>query len=694
VVAILLLSLGAALVAFWFAAHPWTAAGWHHARAHKNTISIPSLKEFRDALLILYIDNLKRENLSIPAAPICEALFRFTDDLYNTEQFEVKFRPPPLPSFVWNLDPPSLDQYHANLAQVEKNVAQAIRIQQVFAQTCIELLIMFTRTLAPLALRTWDDFRTGSKPQSPYSTPIHSLIPDLNWLVGQLSDPIWPDGVQNLGLFTSAREAFCNNRLRLSRELLPPKSIEEGNVVNPSEYNGDNVVHRYWAGTPFEAIFSTRVSYPLPESARKAHTVIVAGSDRGKTQTLEAMTWGDLQQPSPPGMVIIDSKGDMVKRIAHLDVFNPDTGRLRDKLIIVDPRDGPGLAPFDVGIHDLEARDPDGVEEVVNGIITEMGYLFRSLFGESISGNMSGVFDPLVQLMIRVPNASLDTLADAIQDPLPYIKEASGLPERVHKFLTVRYKDLMPKETKLAVERRVQGLLTNSPSIARIFGGSKNNLDLTKALIDGATVLVSTETTFLNEFSPVFGRYLISQTMLAARKRPEHQRKQAYLIVDEAGAYFDDRTETLLRTLRSYGLGGVLAFQDWAQAPATLKAAIVSNTSIKIVGSDSDADARAFAADMKTDPEFILSQGKVDRQYGDFACFVRGLTPKAISIRVPFGTLDKQPRMTDEQYKRMRATNKSSLTGIFKSEPPTRPNASLIPEHDPGDTRPSTDWKK
>ena len=40
-------------------------------------------------------------------------------------------------------------------------------------------------------------------------------------------------------------------------------------------------------------------------------------------------------------MVIIDPKGLMVERLQSLDVFNPDTGRLKDRLIIVDPTSDP-----------------------------------------------------------------------------------------------------------------------------------------------------------------------------------------------------------------------------------------------------------------------------------------------------------------------------------------------------------------
>jgi hypothetical protein len=77
------------------------------------------------------------------------------------------------------------------------------------------------------------------------------------------------------------------------------------------------------------------------ETLRASHGVIIAGTDGGKSQTLENLILADLDQDDPPGMVVIDSKAgpkDLLQRIARLDVFHPDHGRLRDRLVIIDPR--------------------------------------------------------------------------------------------------------------------------------------------------------------------------------------------------------------------------------------------------------------------------------------------------------------------------------------------------------------------
>jgi hypothetical protein len=452
-------------------------------------------------------------------------------------------------------------------------------------------------------------------------------------------------------------QVFAEQRRIISENF--DRAAESKNEIAPH-----TMVTTYLAGTPFMEFFSREMPIGMPVAQRLEHTVIVAGSGHGKTQTLEAIVCNDLLKERPPGLVVVDSKGDMVRRIAKMNRFNPDDGVLRDKLIIIDPRDGPHLSPFDVGIDRLQKNNPDHVEEVVNGIISELNYFFRALLGSEISGTMSGVFNPLIQLLVRIPGANLETLAEAVDDPTPFISRAADLPDIVRRFLETQYKDLSGRETRNAVKRRIYMLLTTSPSFARMFNAPNSRLDLAEALNDGKTVLVSTETNFLHDFSPLFGRYIISQTMAAARKRApiaEADRMPAYIFVDEAGDYFDERTETMLRTLRSYKVGGVLAFQDFGKVSPSLQSALSSSTSIRLAGGKMD-DFNFAAHLTHCTPQFVASMRKVDFQYSDFACYIDRVTPRGVSLRIPHGVVDKQPPMTEEQYARLRALNKIAMT--------------------------------
>ena len=54
----------------------------------------------------------------------------------------------------------------------------------------------------------------------------------------------------------------------------------------------------------------------------------------GKTQYIQNDIYSLLQRDDPPGMVIIDSQGQMLSKLEQLAIFDE---RLKDRLIIIDP---------------------------------------------------------------------------------------------------------------------------------------------------------------------------------------------------------------------------------------------------------------------------------------------------------------------------------------------------------------------
>ena len=84
----------------------------------------------------------------------------------------------------------------------------------------------------------------------------------------------------------------------------------------------------------------------------------------------------------------------------------------------------------------------------------------------------------------------------------------------------------------------------------------------------------------------------------------------------------------------------VLAHQGLFQLEPKLQEAFSANTSIKFAGGVSVKDTRAFAPLLHTTAEFIEAQPK-----GTFAAHVRGLTSTAVPLSIPFGYMEKMPRM-------------------------------------------------
>jgi hypothetical protein len=193
-----------------------------------------------------------------------------------------------------------------------------------------------------------------------------------------------------------------------------------------------------------------------------------------------------------------------------------------------------------------------------------------------------------------------------------------------------------------------------------MFSSPVNKLDMFEAMNSGAIVLVNTSKALLKSAaSALFGRYMIALTLRAAFERvaiPPDQRRPAFLIIDEAADYFDANVDALLTQVRKFKLGLVFAHQYLDQLDSGLRASFAANTAIKFAGGVSDKDARALAPDMRCKSEFITAQRKHDDRT-TFAAFVRNLTPTALALSVPFGTLDRSPQMTTNAQRVLRERN-------------------------------------
>ena len=207
---------------------------------------------------------------------------------------------------------------------------------------------------------------------------------------------------------------------------------------------------------------------------------------------------------------------------------------------------------------------------------------------------------------------------------------------------------------RIAVDRSVRSLnaILENPTLARLFTAPETKIDLFAHLNNGAIILVDTAKDFLKGSSAHFGRIFISLVLQAVLERAvilERERRPTFLVVDEAAAYFDSNIDDFLTEARKYKCGCVFAHQFLHQATSSVRASLAANTTIKMAGGTSTGDARALASDMRTTADFILGQPKLQ-----FAGFIRGATPSAVSIPVPVGALEAEPRLSPEAYGRLR----------------------------------------
>lgn len=419
---------------------------------------------------------------------------------------------------------------------------------------------------------------------------------------------------------------------------------------------------------------------PIPDKFRSEHTHILGPSGSGKTTLLQQFILQDLAKDDPPGMVIIDPKGLMVERLRSLDIFNPDTGRFKDRLIVIDPTydPPPALNMFHAASRWNQIWSVEQRRRVENQAISTFAFIFSST-GSKLTDKQTTPFGFAVRLMFGM-ESNIHTLIDLMDDPTrtddpkgqpysqcrfaPFIGRLDATSERFfrNEFFSSNY-----KETRQQIKARIYGVLQH-PEFVRMFEARERKLDMLDCLQNKSIVLVNTGMNTLgSDASQLLGRYMISLTLNAAYARftlPRNEWHQAHLIIDEFQEFADEeKTPELLRLAREYNLAVTMAHQEMHGSGMTekIRSAVSTNTTIKYASSPEGVDLSYVARDLRCEPSFLTAQSKTSTE-ARFACFVRGFTQHPFVHAAPFGEIDRQPQMSKEALGRMLRANAERLS--------------------------------
>jgi hypothetical protein len=485
------------------------------------------------------------------------------------------------------------------------------------------------------------------------SLPLHTFYTDPADTIEAICG-ITETTVNESKVFHSLYTRLSNNFLVASG--IDPNQLEHNRrpVILPSEANMSppELVENYLNGTPFLDYFTTPFAYALPVSARFEHTHIVWGSGHGKTQLLQNLFMGDLARlkDGKASIIVIDSQGDMIRNIRQLALV----GELPERVVLIDPNDiayPPALNFFDFGLDRIDRYDPVEREKLMNGAIALYEYVFGALLGAELTQRQGVIFRYLARLMMGVPGATIHTLMEFMEEPETTRAYLNRLDPIAKHFFESQFYSKKFDDTRQQILTRLWGVLSNSV-LARMFANERNKLNLFEAMNSGSLILINTAKELLKQDGcEIIGRFFIALICQAAQERasiPESKRQDTFVYIDEAHDYFDESMENLLNQARKYKVGLVLAHQNLDQFESKLRATVMSSTSIKMVGGLSAKDAAMFAREMNCEVEFLQSI----RKYADrteFACNVRNHTPNPISLSVPFGSMERQPKITAER---------------------------------------------
>ncbi|HLH96801.1 MAG TPA: type IV secretory system conjugative DNA transfer family protein [Xanthobacteraceae bacterium] len=646
----------------WYATRP-IPTDRLYAQTEQRSVSahFPDADIFVDAFLDRLLDSLRTE---LPTAEILRSMTEIAEELYREERLSNPLPPLPPANTIEE------GRYRDLLIAHQRKSVDAPRTLETFHGTLGNAFVDFAAELPSIAKTTRQALTSTDEAERFATFPLVDVLPNPGPAVAALTHPFYSNKVDEIGLFADLRHQLERN-LREATRAESRGSSEKLIPADKHKGTAREIVEAYLHHTPFHRLAYAPIPFTITDQQRYEHMHVVGGSGHGKTQLLQRLILHDLNREEPPALVIIDSQGEMLRKIQHLSLFG-DGGRLADRIVVIDPEDvdyPPALNMFDMRPARMQHYSQAINEQIEASVIETFNYVFGSLAAE-LTSRQNTTFAFVTKLMLSVPGATIQTLRELFEDGAtniessPFAKHIRTLDPTSQAYFANQFFTKSYAQTKHQIARRLYSVL-QVPAFERMFASQRNRLDMFDALQAGSVVLVNTSKALLKtEASALFGRYMIARVISAAFERialPSGKRNPAFLVVDEAAEYFDENLETLLSQARKFNVGVLFAHQHLDQLTPALRAAVAANTSIKLAGGVSDKDARALAPDMRTTSEFVADMKKLQRST-EFACFVRNYTGSAVRLRIPFGALERAPRMTGTEHANMIAKNRDRYT--------------------------------
>ena len=393
----------------------------------------------------------------------------------------------------------------------------------------------------------------------------------------------------------------------------------------------------------------------IPLETRFEHMHIIAPTGSGKTTFLSHMLMADIVEVSRNrcSVVVMDSKRDLIKSIERSAIFAPGTP-MHDKLVVLDVEDVEwpiSLNLMQLSVADNDDLSPRDKEAFRNSTLSMLNYFFRSLLstGAELTARQSTVFNFLIQLMMEIPNATLDTLIDILEPNgiNKYSQYIQKLDAGGQRYFHSQFNDQQSKRTKAELINRIYAIKSNK-SLDRMFSAPSTKLDLYKELSEGKVILINAAKSILQDEVEIFGRFMLAMILLAAERRQlldKKDRLDTFVYMDEAQDILknDTKIATILDQCRAYNVGMVISHQRLEQMSPQVQSALLGNCAIKCVSGLSGSDMKSMASAMSVSQDRISSLEKYQ-----YLVTTRGLPPGTFTGEyVSFDTLDK---MSESEY--------------------------------------------
>jgi energy-coupling factor transporter ATP-binding protein EcfA2 len=326
--------------------------------------------------------------------------------------------------------------------------------------------------------------------------------------------------------------------------------------------------------------------FGISASDQRQHIYIIGKTGSGKTTLLRNLIIQHIALGH--GVGVIDPHGDLAEELLH----HVPPARA-DHLVYFNPGD----LEFPIGLNVLANVAPDDRHLVASGIVSA----FKGIWRDSWGPRLEYILYNAVSALLDCRNATLLGVNRMLTDPLFRAKVIRQVKDPfIRSFWAEEYEgydERFRREAIAPIQNKLGQFLLN-PVVRNILGQVRTKVSIPFIMDSGRLFIANLSKGKLgHEKANLLGSLLTAQFQLAAMarvNRPEEERRDFYLFIDEFQNFSTDAFASILAEARKYRSCLILSHQYIDQLPLPIRQAVFGNAGTLISFRVGYADAEVL----------------------------------------------------------------------------------------------------
>ncbi len=319
----------------------------------------------------------------------------------------------------------------------------------------------------------------------------------------------------------------------------------------------------------------------------RQHIYIIGKTGSGKTTLLRNLILQHIALGH--GVGVIDPHGDLAE-----ELLNYTPPHRADHLVYFNPGD----LEFPIGLNVIGAVPPDARHLAASGIVGA----FKAIWRDSWGPRLEYILHNAVSALLECRNQTLLGVNRLLVDDEYRAKVIRQVKDPfIRAFWAEEYEqydERFKREAIAPIQNKLGQFLLN-PVIRNILGQIKKKVDIPFMMDNGRLFIANLSKGQLGEDKAnLLGSLLVTQFQLGAMarsSRPESERRDFYLFIDEFQNFSTDAFASVLAEARKYRLCLTLSHQYIDQLPLSIRQAVFGNAGTLIAFRIGHTDAEVMA---------------------------------------------------------------------------------------------------